>query len=244
MLPKLDVPVYEITLPSNKKKIRFRPFLVKEQKLFMMASQSEDPKESLATIRQVLSNCIIDDVDVNALPTFDLEYLFMNLRARSVEEVVEMRYKCNNTTIDEETKEEKKCNGVFQYEINLTKIEPTFNPVHSNKIALTEKMGVVLKYPTFEMAEKYDGMPENEVLINVLMDCIEYIYDEENLYYAKDNTREELEEFIDSLQQKDLEKFKEFFDTMPEVKTYVPFKCPKCAYEEQMEIKGLQNFFV
>jgi hypothetical protein len=244
MLPKLDVPVYEITLPSNKKKIRFRPFLVKEQKLFMMASQSEDPKESLATIRQVLSNCIIDDVDVNALPTFDLEYLFMNLRARSVEEVVEMRYKCNNTTIDEETKEEKKCNGVFQYEINLTKIEPTFNPTHSNKIALTEKMGVVLKYPTFEMAEKYDGMPENEVLINVLMDCIEYIYDEENLYYAKDNTREELEEFIDSLQQKDLEKFKEFFDTMPEVKTYVPFKCPKCAYEEQMEIKGLQNFFV
>jgi hypothetical protein len=192
----------------------------------------------------VLSNCIIDDVDVNALPTFDLEYLFMNLRARSVEEVVEMRYKCNNTTIDEETKEEKKCNGVFQYEINLTKIEPTFNPTHSNKIALTEKMGVVLKYPTFEMAEKYDGMPENEVLINVLMDCIEYIYDEENLYYAKDNTREELEEFIDSLQQKDLEKFKEFFDTMPEVKTYVPFKCPKCAYEEQMEIKGLQNFFV
>ena len=146
--------------------------------------------------------------------------------------------------VTDEDGNEKKCNGVFQFEINLTKIEPTFNPKHSEKIQLSEKMGVVLKYPTFEMAEKYDGMPENEVLINVLMDCIDYIYDEDNIYYAKDNTREELEEFIDSLQQKDLEKFKEFFDTMPEVKTYVPFKCPKCAYEEQLEIKGLQNFFV
>lgn len=244
MLPKLDVPVYEVTLPSNKKKIKFRPFLVKEQKLFMMASQSDDTKETIQTIRQVLKNCILDDINIESLPTFDLEYLFMNLRARSVEEVVEMRYKCNNNVKDEETGEEKKCIGIFEYDLNLTKIEPTMNPEHTNKIQLTPNLGIVLKYPTFEMAEKYENKTEDEILLNVLIDCLDYVYDSENIYYAKDNSREELEEFIDSLQQKDLEKIKQFFDTMPEIKADVPFKCPKCGYEEKITIKGLQNFFV
>ena len=242
-LPKIDVPIYEVKMVSTGKPIRIRPFLVKEQKLFLMASESDDPKETIGVIRQVLKNCVLDEIDIDNLPTFDLEYLFMNLRARSVEEVVDLRYKCNNTTKDEKG-EEKKCNGVVEFKMNLLEVEPTKNPDHTNKIQLTDNLGLCLKYPTFEMINRYENMSENDIMINVLTDCIDYIYDKDNIYYAKDTPKKELEEFIDNLQQKDLEKVKTFFDTMPEVKKDVHFKCPKCSYEEDITIKGMQNFFV
>ena len=243
MLPKLDVPTYEVNLISTGKPIRFRPFLVKEQKLFLMASESDDPKETVQVIRQVLKNCIIDEVDVDSLPTFDLEWLFINLRARSVEEIVNLRYKCNNNVKDEEGKDVK-CSGYVEFDVNLLDIEPSKNPEHTNKIQITENLGVVLRYPTFEMVQKYEGLQENDLMTNVLVDCIDYIYDKEQMYYAKDSTRDELIEFVDSLQQKDLEKIKLFFDTIPEVKKDVTFDCPKCKYKEEIAIKGIQNFFV
>ena len=243
MLPKLDVPIYTINLISTGKPVRFRPFLVKEQKLFLMAAESTDGNEMVGVIRQVLRNCVLDEMDVDSLPTFDLEYLFMNLRARSVEEIVDLRYKCNNTLKDENG-EDKKCSGVVEFKLNLLEVEPTKNPNHKNKIQLTENLGIAFKYPTFEMIQKYEKMNENEVMLKILVDCIDYAYDKESVYYAKDTTREEMEEFIDNLQQKDLEKFKDFFDTMPEIKKDVHFKCPKCSYEEDIAIKGMQNFFV
>src|SRR6056300_98088 len=243
MLPKLDVPTYEVNLISTGKPIRFRPFLVKEQKLFLMASESDDAKETVQVIRQVLKNCIIDDIDVDSLPTFDLEWLFINLRARSVEEIVNLRYKCNNNVKDEEGKDVK-CSGYVEFDVNLLDIEPSKNPEHTNKVQITENLGVVLKYPTFEMVQKYEGLQENDLMTNVLVDCIDYIFDKEQMYYAKDTTRAELTEFVDNLQQKDLEKIKLFFDTIPEVKKDVTFECPKCKYNEQIAIKGIQNFFV
>ena len=243
MLPKLDVPIYTINLISTGKPVRFRPFLVKEQKLFLMAAESTDGNEMVGVIRQVLRNCVLDEMDVDSLPTFDLEYLFMNLRARSVEEIVDLRYKCNNTLKDENG-EDKKCSGVVEFKLNLLEVEPTKNPNHKNKIQLTENLGIAFKYPTFEMIQKYEKMNENEVMLKILVDCIDYVYDKESVYYSKDSTKEEMEEFIDNLQQKDLEKFKDFFDTMPEIKKDVHFKCPKCAYEEDIAIKGMQNFFV
>lgn len=242
-LPKLDVPIYEVKLISTGKPIRFRPFLVKEQKLFLMSSESEDPSEIIKTIRQVLKNCVLDEIDVDNLPTFDLEYLFMNLRARSVEEVVELQYKCNNNVKDEEGKD-KKCNGIVNFKLNLLEVEPKKDPNHTNKIQITENLGICFKYPTFEMMQKYDKLNENEVMLNILVDCIDYIFDKENIYYSKDSTREELEEFVDNLQQKDVEKFEKFFSTLPEIRKEVHFKCPKCSYEEDITIKGMQNFFV
>ena len=243
MLPKLDVPIYEIKLISTGKTIRFRPFLVKEQKLFLMASESTDAKETINTIRQVLKNCILDEVDVASLPTFDLEFLFMNLRARSVEEVVDLKYKCNNIVKDEEGKDST-CTGSVEFKLNLLEIEPNKNPNHTNKIQLTDNLGIALKYPSFDMIQKYENKSENEVMSGVLVDCIDYIYDKDQIYYAKDSSKEELNDFVDNLQQKDLEKIKVFFDTMPEIKKDVHFKCPKCGYEEDIAIKGLQNFFV
>ena len=242
MLPKLDVPIYNIKLISTGQDIRIRPFLVKEQKLFLMASETEDSKETINTIRQVLKNCILDEVDVDNLPTFDLEYLFMNLRARSVEEVVNLKYKCNNN-IKNDKDEEIVCNGSVEFDVNLLEVIPTTHAEHTNKFQLTEKIGICLKYPTFEMIQKYEGMDENDIMVNILVDCIEYLFDSEQIYYSKDSTRKELEEFVESMQQKDLEKIKVFFDTMPEIKKDVHFKCPKCGYEEDMVIRGLQNFF-
>ena len=238
MLPKLDVPIYSVNLISTGKPVRFRPFLVKEQKMFLMASESEDSNEMVNIIRQVLKNCVIDEIDIDSLPTFDLEYLFLNLRARSVEEVVDLRYKCNNVI------DEKKCSGVVEFKLNLLQIEPTKNEKHKDKIQITENLGICFKYPTFDMLQKYEKLSENEIMIRILVDCIDYIYDKDQIYYSKDSSREELEEFIDNLQQKDLEKFKEFFDTMPEIKKDVHFKCPKCSYEEDITIKGMQSFFV
>ena len=243
MLPKLDIPTYTVKLISSGKTIRYRPFLVKEQKLFLMASEADDAKETINTIRQVLKNCILDEIDVDNLPTFDLEYLFMHLRARSVEEVVDLKYKCNNEVNNEEGVKVK-CNGSVSFKLNILEVEPTINPEHTNKIQLTENLGICLKYPTFEMIQKYDTINEEEVMTSILVDCVDYIYDKDQIYHAKDSTKEELEEFVDNLQQKDLEKIKKFFDTMPEIKKDVHFKCPKCAYEEDITIKGLQSFFV
>jgi hypothetical protein len=208
-----------------------------------MASESEDAKETINVIRQVLRNCILDDISIDDLPTFDLEWLFMHLRARSVEEVVDLKYKCNNTVKDEKG-EEDRCTGVVNFKMNLLEIEPTRHPEHTNKIQLTENLGVCLKYPSFEMIQKYESLSEANIMSKVLVDCIDYLYDKDQVYYAKDNTKEELDEFVDNLQQKDLEKIKHFFETMPEIKKNVQFKCPKCAYEENIEIKGIQNFFV
>ena len=242
MLPKLDVPIYSVNLLSTGKEVRIRPFLVKEQKLFLMAAESEDSKETISTIKQVLKNCVLDDVDIDSLPTFDLEYLFMNLRARSVEEVVNLKYKCNNT-VKNDKGEDVVCNGSVEFDVNLLDIQPTKHTEHTNKFMLNDKIGICLKYPTFEMVQKYEQMDENDIMVNILVDCIDFLYDDNQIYYAKDSSRKELEEFVDSMQQKDLEKMREFFDTMPEIKKDIHFHCPKCGYEEDMVVKGLQNFF-
>lgn len=242
MLPKIDVPIYSVNLISTGKPVKFRPFLVKEQKLFLMVSESEDQKETIDVIRQVLKNCVLDDIDIDNLPTFDLEYLFMNLRARSVEEIVDLKYKCNNTIKDDQGNE-KVCGNSVEIKLNLLEIQPTKNDNHKTKIQLTDKLGIGLKYPTFEMIQKYESMDEKEIMITILVDCIDFIYDQDNVYYAKDSSREELVDFIDNLQQTHLEKIKDFFDTMPEIKQDIHFHCSKCNYEEDITIRGLQNFF-
>ena len=150
-LPKIDVPVYETKLISTGKTVKFRPFLVKEQKLFMMASESTDVKETVGVIKQVLNNCILSDVDVETLPTFELENLFMQLRARSVGEVVNLKYNCNNI-VKKDDGEEKTCGGLVKFDLKLLEIEPTIDKEHSNKIVISPNLGIVMKYPIFETA--------------------------------------------------------------------------------------------
>lgn len=241
MLPKIDVPVYEIKLPSNGEPIKFRPFTVKEEKLFLMAYESEDVKYSVDTIIQVLNNCIISDIDVKDLPTFDIEYLFLNLRARSVGEVVKLKYRCNNDVNTEEGV--KKCNSSVEMELNVLQIEPTRDINHSNKIEISDNLGIVMKYPKIGLIKDNTNVEDFNIILELIINCIDYIYDENNVYYAKDSSKEELVEFLDSLQSKDLEKIKEFFDTMPKLKKKVDFHCNKCGYEENIELEGIQSFF-
>jgi hypothetical protein len=243
MLPKIDVPIYELKLISTGKSIRFRPFLVKEQKLLLMASQSEDPKDALNVVKQISKNCIIDDVDMESLPIFDLEFIFLNLRARSVNEIVNLQYKCNNKLKDEKG-EEKICTGLEKFEVNLLEILPDKNPNHNKKIMLSDKLGIIMKYPTFEIISNLKGQNESEVLMELLISCIDNIFDNDQTYYAKDVSKEELEEFIDNLQQKDLEKIQQFFDTTPKIKKNLNFDCHKCGYKENIVVEGLQNFFI
>ena len=244
-LPKIDVPTYETKLISNGKTVKYRPFLVKEQKLFLMAAQSTDEKETVDVVKQVLNNCILSDIDVDDLPTFDLEHLFMQLRARSVGEVVNLKYNCNNTVKDDKD-EEKVCGSLVKFDLNILDIKPIIDEKHSSKIEISDKLGIMMKYPTLSLLKNAGNLANEDVdtVLNVIVSCIDYIYDADQMYYAKDSTKEELLEFIEGMEQEDMEKIQLFFTTMPKIAKELDFKCKKCGYEETITVQGIQNFFV
>lgn len=243
MLPKLDTPIFTIELPLTKKKLRYRSFLVKEEKILLMAIESQDEKQIMDSIKQVINNCCLDEIDVDALPIIDLEYFFINLRARSVSEVSDLQYKCNNKIVDE-SGTEKICGNLVDMSINLLDIQPERDPEHSNKIEITNKMGVVMLYPSVKMMEEIKGETEVEQTMSIIVNCIDYIYDEERIYYRKDITDEEIVEFIESMNKQQFEKIQKFFNTIPKMKKTVHFECNKCGYKEDIVIEGMQNFFV
>ena len=241
-LPKIDVPIFDVKLYSSDKKVKFRPFTVKEEKLFLIASESDDSQSTITTIKQVLNNCIIDDIDIDSLPLFDIEMLFLNLRARSIGEIVNLKYKCNNNIVEEDGREHK-CGNQVGIELDVLTVVPEVDANHSNKIEINSKLGIVMKYPKMNIIKDSSGKEDIDSVIDMIAGCIDYIYDENNLYYAKDSTKEELVEFLETLQSKDLENIKQFFDTMPKMKKTLDFKCNKCGYEEKIDVEGIQNFF-
>jgi hypothetical protein len=242
MLPKLDIPIYETQLISNGQTVRYRPFLVKEQKLFLMAAESDDPKDTINAIKQVLRNCVLDDIDIENMATFDIEYLFLQLRARSIGEVVNLRFNCNNTVT--EKGEEQKCGNLVKIDVNVLDVNPIKSENHTNKVQITEKIGVVLKYPTFGSID-FAGLDTQDMqqILNVIVSCIDFIYDDEQVYYAKDTKKEELVEFIENMKQTDLEKISSFFTSLPKLKKEIHFHCDKCNYEEEITLEGVQSFF-
>lgn len=242
-LPKIDVPTYDLTLPLLKKKVKYRPFLVKEEKLLLMAMESGEEKDVVNTIKQIINNCCLTEIDVDTLPILDLEYFFLNLRAKSVGEISELQYKCNNTVKDD-AGEEKRCNNVVKFELNINEIEPVIEKEHNNKIEFSDKMGIVMKYPNFKIVENLEDTSEVETLMNVVGNCIDFIYDEDNIYYKKDIQKEELNEFIENMTREQFAKVQKFFETMPKLKKEINFKCNKCGYSENIMVEGLQNFFV
>jgi hypothetical protein len=241
-LPKIDVPIYDLKLISTGKTIRFRPFTVKEEKLFLMANETSEIDFIIKTIKQVINNCILDDVDVDSLPVFDIENIFLNLRAKSIGEDVSLKYRCNNDVKDENGQEHK-CGNLVQLELNLLDIKLPELTKDVGKVMITDNLGLVMKYPNFELIQKYQGKEDTETLLNMIVSCIDYIFDEEQIYYSKDTTHEELVEFIENLQSRDLEKIKSFFDTMPKINKDVEFKCNKCGYSENINLQGVQSFF-
>jgi hypothetical protein len=238
MLPKLDVPTYELDLPLSKKKIKYRPFLVKEQKNLLMAMESKDSNDIHNAIKNVLINCTItDEIDFDKLPIIDVEYYFINLRAKSVGEVIETKYRCNNQVND------KNCGGTMEAEINLLDIKPEGKEIDP-EIKLDDRITVKFKYPEFGIVKdslSYES--ETEVTFNLVASSIEYIYDGEQFFYAHESTQEELVEFVESMNQSQFEKVEEFFSSMPKMKKTLEITCGKCGYEHKLEMEGLESFF-
>jgi hypothetical protein len=243
MLPKIDVPLYDLILPLSKKKIQIRPFLVKEEKILLMATESEDESTILTAIKQIVNNCCLtEDVDIELLPISDLEFIFFNLRARSISEVVELRYKCNNKINVGE--EERVCGNMVEFDVNILDIKPEIPENHTNKIEISPTMGVVMKYPNFKILDKISSTTESEMLIETTLACIDYIYDEDEIYYAKDVSKEELTDFLESMNRGQFLKLQEFFETIPKITKEIDFHCDKCGYDEKMVLEGIQSFFV
>jgi len=238
-LPKLDIPTYEIELPISKKKIKFRPFLVKEQRNLLMALESNETSTVQQNIRDILTNCTLtENVDIDKLPIIDIEYYFVNLRSKSVGEVVEARYRCNNMVNDVE------CNNVMETKINLQDIKVTQEKTISPEIQITPKLTVKLKYPEFGMVKdslQYDDI--NTITFNMIASSIEYIYDGEQFYYGHETSPQEMLEFVETLNAEQFKKIEEFFENLPKLKENVNITCSKCGYNHTIEVEGLENFF-
>lgn len=238
-LPKIDTPVYDLTLPLSKKQIRFRPFLVKEQKNLMMAMEADDKETIQRNVKQVLINCTLnDDIDVEALPVVDIEYYFLNLRARSVGEVVENKYVCTNEV------DGKQCGNKMEAKFNLLDVEVEFDPNIKDEIQLTNNITIKLKYPQFSVIEKLSNMSSAvDLVFEVITDSVEYIYDGEQFYYANETPKQELLQFIESLSQDQFSKLENFFNNLPKLTKTVDMKCSKCGFDHTIYMEGLESFF-
>jgi len=238
-LPKLEVPTYELELPLSGKKIKYRPFLVKEQKNLMMAMESGDAETIQYNVREILNVCTLTPgIDIDDLPIIDIEYYFINLRAKSVGEVVESKYRCNNDVGG------KECGNIMEAKVDLTDIKPEWEEKIDPEIQLTDKIVVKLRYPKFGVVKDSVNMDNiTDVTFNMIASSIEYIYDGEQFYYAKETTKEEMMEFIEQLNQTQFEKIEKFFANLPKMKKKIMMTCSKCGFIHNMDVEGLESFF-
>lgn len=243
-LPRINTPIYELTLPSTGKQIKYRPFLVKEQKILLMALESREQKEMLNAMKQIINNCAIDKVDVNQLPMFDLEYFFIKLRAKSVGEEIDLQL----THPNGKNSEGAICDHVTKQKLNLMSIEVHKPENHTNKITLDEntKIGVCLKYPTMALADKIQAAEKKsqiETVLDLVTDSIDYIFDSVSVYPAKDSSKKELVDFVNDLSQEQFKMLTDFFNDIPKLKHTVKWRCPECGCDESVDIEGMANFF-
>lgn len=231
-LPKIDKPLFEMLNPSSGKMMKFRPFVVKEEKILLTAQQAGSEKEIILAIKQVLQNCAADpNFDVDELTTFDLEYMFLKLRARSVNNVIEVSYR--------DLEDEK----VYDFEIDLDKVEMLKPSDKSNNIKVNDEIGIVMKYPAVTIL---DDAPENitptELVEYLVCHCIDTIYDEENVYPAKDYTIEEIKEFVENLDTDTFGRIRDFFDSLPQMYYKLEYT-NSLGNKREIELTTLSDFF-
>ena len=234
-LPKIETPTYELTLPSQDIKVKYRPFLVKEEKILLMALESQKSDEIFQATKQIVSSCTFDALKVEELPTFDLEYIFLQIRAKSVGETTKFKVLCPD---DKKT--------YADVEVDLTKVNVEVDDKHTNKLIVDEKrnLGVVLKYPTMNVLKS--GTMENpttEQIFDVLTECVDHIYEGDKIYPAKDSTPQEIKEFFESLSQDAFSKIKVFFDTMPRLRHELEITNPVTNVKSKVVLSGLNDFF-
>jgi hypothetical protein len=237
-IPKIDLPIYELKLPSNGKEIKVRPFLVKEEKLLLMAAEADDADEIIKVTKQVINNCMIDDVKIDNLPFFDVDYLFIALRAKSIGEKIDMSFTCNNIVNDD------RCKNVFDVPIDIAKAHVVDPENISNKIDLGNKLSVKMKYPTYtimKIINDKDSIIDKK--IKVIANCIDTIANGDKVSTSKDFTKKEAEDFVESLTKAQFEKLEEFVDNFPYFVVDVDHKCEKCGFDHHIEYRDFASFF-
>ena len=231
-LPKLDSPVYELEQPSTGEKIKYRPFLVKEQKTLMMAQESEDDKQVKEALAGLISNCTFSEIDPYKVPLFDIEFLFLRIRGKSVGETVDLSLLCPD---DNKTRVNKS--------INLEEIGVNMKVGHTNEIEITDKIKMIMRYPTLNDMEDVDDPTQLGSVFPMILRCVHEIHDGEKIYNRVDMSEKDLEEFIDSLTGEQFEKVGEFFETMPKVQHAIEVTNPKTKKKGEVVIEGIQSFF-
>jgi hypothetical protein len=239
-LPILAAPKFELVLPSTKKKYKYRPFLAKEEKNLLIALEGGEQNEILTIVKDIINNCV-ENIDVEKIPMFDLEYIFLKLRSKSIGDKISFYVKHkDDTNIKGET-----CDHRELIEISISDVEVSFDESHTNKIMLNDKIGVCMKYPTIEMVEKFDNLEDNSAkAFDMIKECIDYIYDAEKVYPLAEETEESVNKFIDSLTHSQLEKIQNFFITMPKLTHTVNWKCSKCDTDDTLGLEGINSFFI
>jgi len=236
-LPKINTPTYELVLPSSGKKIKYRPFLVREEKILIMALETEDVKQITDSVIQILNSCIITKgIDITKLATFDIEYLFLNVRSKSVGETVEIVLTCpddNKTTVPTS--------------IDIDSIKIKKDKKHKDTIKLDDNLSLKLKYPSMQqfIENNFEASDKNEVsnTLDMIVSCIDAIFNEEESWPASESTKKELEDFVDQLNTKQFKMIEDFFATMPKLTHTVKVKNPKTNVESTIILEGLAAFF-
>ena len=249
-LPKITHPVFKINIPSTKQTLSFRPYTVKEEKLLLFVKTEENISEVVDVLKQVINNCLVDDVDIDKLPIFDIEYLFLNIRARSIGEKVETAFICRNVVGKEPDENgievDVECKNVMQVGINVLDIKPPNDDVPT-KVYVTDKIGLELKFPTLRSFKSVDLMlqnPSNNAVFDMIYDCTEYVFDENGMYYVNESPKEEFVMFLESLTQEQFDRITTFFEKLPKIEYDIDTKCSKCEFEHKLHLEGLNDFFI
>jgi hypothetical protein len=238
-LPIMSTPTYTMTVPSTEQTIRYRPFLVKEEKALLIAQQSEEMITMVQTLKGVVKSCILDEIDIEKLATFDLEYMFVQIRGKSVGETIDLVFPCD------EDHGEQNAKATSKVTIDLNTLVVEKEEGHTNKIDLFDSVGVVMKYPTIDVLKKLEGIQNDDLdkIFDIVALSIDFIYDGDQIYYAKEQTHAELLQFVNNLNSQQFLKVQNFFVTMPKIKKEIQYDCPVCNKHHVKMLEGLQSFF-
>ena len=231
-LPKLATPTYDLEIPSSKEKITYRPFLVKEEKLLLLAMETEKDEDIIHAIKTIINNCTFEKVNVDNMPLFDLEYIFLNVRAKSIGEVINLKLLCED---DGET--------YADVEINLEDIKVSFNDKHTNLVELNDNVSIIMSYPQYNMMTTPEGSSDTAYVFKIIKQSVSQIVEGETIHEKADFSDKELDEFIESLTSKQFADIQNFFETMPRLRHEVKFKNPKTKKINKMTLEGMQSFF-
>ena len=241
-LPKVSTPTYELTVPSTGEKIEYRPFLVKEEKTLLMAAEDQNVSTITKAMRDIISTCTEGDLDIKNLAPYDIEYIFLQLRGKSIGDVISLNLKKPESIECEESE----CPRSTEIKVNIDDIKIDTSKIVDSKIELTEDIGIKLGFPQLDSVQKYTtkgGAMDASAVFKMINDCIEYIWEGKEIYKAKDATKKELNDFIESLNTEQFNKIREFFESMPRLRHEITWTCSKCDKSAPLLLEGIDSFF-